>query len=95
MEQQGSYRSFTKIINLLKHNKCFRIVVRAVNANIDYGGAQISVTDEPVSAVQLLLRSITDVQLDLKPKHGVPFQYDLTTHIRSEFTQQSQVISLH
>lgn len=69
----------------------FRVVVRAVNANIDYGGAQITVTDEPVSAVQLLLRTITDVQLNLKPKHGIPFVYELTTKIRSEFTQQYQV----
>jgi hypothetical protein len=68
-----------------------RIVVRAVNANIDFGGTQISVTNEPVSAVQLLLRSITDVQLDLKPKHSIPFQYELTTRIRSEFTEQYQV----
>jgi transmembrane protein 132 len=80
-----------RLIATAKSQGSAKIVVKAATSNIDFGGSQISVSDERVSAVQLLLRIITDVQLALQPKHSEPFHYDLIMHTRSDFTQQYQV----
>ncbi|KAI6215626.1 hypothetical protein M3Y94_00407200 [Aphelenchoides besseyi] len=67
-----------------------RIVLKAATQHIDYGGSIITVVAEKVSAIQLLIRVITDVHLSLTPSHYKSSQYELITYAASRFTQQYQ-----
>lgn len=69
----------------------FRIVVKALAPAIDYGSSPIMVTDDRVSAAQLNVRPVTDVQLHMFAKPSKPHLSELVSRVQSSFTHQYQV----
>lgn len=68
-----------------------RLILKALGPAIDYGSISIAVTDDRVSPIQLVVKPIANIDLQLIPEVDNPFQYELLTRIQSSFTHQYQV----
>ena len=80
-----------RLLGVPKRSGITRLLIKALAPAIDYGSALVTITEDRVSPTQLIVKPITNMELQLLPEVNNPLQYELVTRVQSTFTHQYQV----
>ncbi|CAD5222049.1 unnamed protein product [Bursaphelenchus xylophilus] len=84
-----------RVLAIGHHPGQARLAIKSVTGNdIEYGAVDLAVSKDTVSAVQLFVRVVSDVQLELQSKPGLASQFELIARTNGLLAQKYQHATL-
>ncbi|CAD5216158.1 unnamed protein product [Bursaphelenchus okinawaensis] len=84
-----------RVLAIGHHPGQARLAIKSVTGSeVEYGTVDVVVSKDTVSAVQLFVRVIADVQLELQSKPAIPFQFELVARTNGLLAQKFQHATL-